>query len=634
MKNLFPLAGAFGLALNFTPSSIQAQTPWEHNEGLLITEGATSDTVVLSWWGRMFHAYEIEVSDNLMQWDALPEVIEGLGAPVARELNIPGSDNRWFMRIRKSPLPIPIAGLFSENSNLEVIAVDHIGSEDMRGAFSGGQADGLPIDSGWVFSTGKAEDWDDVSSRQREQIFGPGDPDLEYWMRTQGFYHFRQNPGPLLNYETRDASGITFDFEVDPSVALGELQVAFFFASEEYEIHPDFDPKNDGMAIFVSEIDWNGEVIPGTRANIGVLPETETHSRAISVMNAGTVLHEEQEDVGVSANVQESGFTLNSANQPPNSFGYAGFTGRFVASGGPAAVYEDVSLKTRIRQANITDGAGHGEYGWGGVVLRGQHDLDHQFSGYAVAFGRNSGDVVFTLYKIQDHRTFNPSDPIHGYNVHSSIIPNDNDPTFPSDTVEVLESIEVMDFEFTEGEWYWIRAEIEGDTIRARFWEGDEENEPSNWAIEYFDDEDPLGPGFLGLVHLDTGSDLGAGGDPSDNSDLQWDLFEVDDGSTVIRSDFGNAQNGKQIPFGWVSSSLGAREWEIREDAGSIGGKYIKHDLEGEIIVSILRYEGPGKVEGGKRYRVKAVVADAEDPDWDAALFLENGSIGVATVSE
>ena len=65
-----------------------------------------------------------------------------------------------------------------------------------------------------------------------------------------------------------------------------------------------------------------------------------------------------------------------------------------------------------------------------------------------------------------------------------------------------------------------------------------------------------------------------------------------------------------------------------------LGGKYIKHDLEGENIVSILRYEGPGRMEGGKRYRVKVVVADSYDPDWDAALFLENGSVGIIPVSE
>ncbi len=540
------------------------------------------------------------------------------------------------MRIRKSPLPVafsPIASLFSDAAKVRVISdgITLIGTEDMRVPFSGGYADGLPIDSGWVFSTGEAENWDDDGS-QREKKWDPGDSDLEHWMRTQGFGIYRHAPNPLIGYNTWDASGLTFDFEVDSSVSLGEVQMVFFFASDEYEIHPDFDPKNDGMAIFVFEIDSEGEVIPGTRANIGVLSETETHSRAINVMNAGTVFHEVQANTSISVNVQESGFKLNSANQPPNSFGYAGFTGKLVASGGPAAVYEDVGVKTRIRQANITDGAGHGDYGWGGVVLRGQHTLDHEFSGYAVAFGRDSGDVVFTLYKIENHDTFGTNTNIF------PDLPNQNPAFFPTETVTVLESIEVSDFDssfqFEESEWYWIRAEINGNTIRARFWEGDEEDEPSNWAINYSDEENPLGKGFVGLAHLDTGSDVGSGGDPTDNSDLQWDLFEVDDGSTVFRTDFGGAQTGKQIPFGWVSSSFGAREWEVKSDTESLGGKYIKHDLEGENIVSILRYEGPGRVEGGKFYRVKVVVADSGDPDWDAAIFLEDGSIQVVTVPE
>ncbi len=442
-----------------------------------------------------------------------------------------------------------------------------------------------------------------------------------------------------MNYVSRDASGITFDFEVDPSVALGKLEMAFFFASEEYEIDENEEPKNDGMAIFVSEIDSNGDVIPGTRANIGVLSETETHSRAISVMNAGTVFHEEQANTSISVNVQESEFKPNSANQPPNSFGYVGFTGRLMASGGALEVYGDVSVTTRMRQMNAlglgaSGNSPHAEKGWGGVMLRGRHDSDHKFSGYVVAFGLTQGDAMFTLYRIEEHVTFGRG---------TSIFPNENEDAFPSDTVEVLESIQVGEFdehfEFAEAEWYWIRAEVDGNNVRARFWEGAEGDEPESWAIDVTDQNDALGAGFVGLIQLDTSAYyLLQGEDPwISKSDLEWDFFEIDDGS-VYSTDFGEYQPAKRIPAGWETLGIGAREWEIKEDsggvAGAIGGKYLQHDLEGENVVSILRYKGPGMVEGGKRYRVKAVVADSDDPDWDSALFLENGSVGIVTVSE
>ena len=627
MKKLIPLPCACCVAFMLSFSSIEAQTPWDHNEGLLVTEGSTVDTMILSWWGRMFHSYEIDVSEDLIQWDALPEVIETYGAPIARELNISqANDDRFFMRIRKSPLPLasaPIASLFSETANLKVLpgTIQYIGTEAMRGTFSGGDADELPIDSGWVFSTGEAERWDENDPEQSENMQQPGDPDLEHWMRNQGFWSGRGVPPLSETFNSVDAAGIIFDFEVAPSVVSGELNMEFFFASDEYYLAGDI--RNDAMGVFVYELDDHGEIVPESRVNIGVLPETESHSHAINIFNAGTT------SFGDKMNEEESGFTPNISGQPPHSFGYSGFTGRITASGGPAKMYGDVSVKTRIRQANMAASSGIAESGWGGVVLKGQHNLENEFSGYAIAFGRDSGDVVFTLYKIEEHNTL-------GHDTF--IIPNKNRLEFPGDTVTVLKSIEIndpeSDFQFTENEWYWIRAEVEGNTIRARFWEGDEEDEPDDpetpWAINVTDETDPLGDGFVGVVHLHTASD--AIGNPTDRSDLRWDLFEVDDGF-VQRTDFGQYQPEKRIPAGWKTLGLGAREWGIIEDtsgvAGAIGGKYLQHDLETHNVVSILKYKGPGKVEGGKQYRVKVVVADAADYQFDSAVFLEDGSIRV-----
>ncbi len=95
MKKLIPIASAFGITLMLSSYSLHAQTPWDPNEGLLVTEGSTEDAVILSWWGSMFHTYEIDFADELfsedhMEWDALPEVIEGSGAPIAWEVNISG----------------------------------------------------------------------------------------------------------------------------------------------------------------------------------------------------------------------------------------------------------------------------------------------------------------------------------------------------------------------------------------------------------------------------------------------------------------------------------------------------------------------------------------------------------------
>ncbi len=390
------------------------------------------------------------------------------------------------------------------------------------------------------------------------------------------------------------------------------------------------------MGVFVFELDDStDEIIPDTRANIGVLPDTESHSRAINVFNAGHVV---TDNIGV--NVVESGFSFNTPAQPPHHFGYEGFTGRIEASGGPAAIYGNIGVKARMRQMN-TVGLGwhpdheeleHGDYGWGGVVLRGRYGEDYKVSGYVVAFGLDAGNAVFTVYRVEGLDV--SAEGNDAFHPHSGITPG----FYPSATVEVLESIQVgdfdSDFEFTEGEWYWIRAEVDGGNIRARFWEGDEQDEPSNWAINLTDNNDPLGDGFVGLVHLDTASFSATGYDPSDNSDLQWDYFEIDDGS-VYSMDFGEFQPGKRIPVAWEPVGYVAREWDIKDDSSSLGGQYLQHDMvatpaEGEhglSILSILKYIGPGKVEGGKHYRVKVVVADADDDHWDSAVFLENGSI-------
>ena len=587
-----------------------AQTADDFNEGLTATYQPVQDVVQVSWWGREFWYYQVELTDDLdlddlgfPQWTALPELYHGTGAPIQLNFAISGSSSdRFFYRVNRLPI-------FAENSNMSIDGIRLFGKEQMRALFF----DGLSFfpndpesffEEGMVFSTGIAADWDKEGHEQNTVLGLDGDRDLEHWMRNRGFTDESETTGTGA-FETRDASGIEFDFEVDASVGSGQIQINFIFASDEYYLPWPFgrplgpDSLNDAMGIFISALDQEGNVIPETRTNLGILPNTETHSRAVNVFNAGQTIVPSQEN-----NIVESGFVNNSPFSdhhggepaPPFAFGYSGFTGKLTATGGVARVDDEIDIKTRFRQGN-TSGMNRG---WGGIVFRGRHNLDYELTAYVAGFGLNNENVEFNLYKVQEHHTDLPIYPAM---------------TGGSNSVTVLDSVAFPGFD--QNKWYWIRVQAVGDNIKAKYWEG--ENEKTSWDIEISDSS--LNEGFSGLVHLDNFDGT---------SELAWDVFKIQNEPEYL-TNFSEYDTGKKIPVDWATHGVSAKEWTIVEDGNSEGGKHVQHS-NGQDAVSILRLKDPVKLEGGKRYRVKVVVADAGiDGIWDSCIFLEAGSIKVVT---
>ncbi len=609
-------------------------------EDLTATYSSSPEILTLSWWaGEEPWSFQIQFTEDLdsMEWVTLPDLFPWSDAPTQVNFAISGSSSdRRFYRLIRWPF-------FAKDSNMLIHDIRFIGNEEMRTYVT----DGLSyfpndpenfIDEGMLFSNGLAAAWNmraySVHGHPFAQSYNHnllGDTDLNHWMLSGGFgWELRDTDG-RDQFSTRDAAGIEIDFQVDPSVAAGRVFVSYLFASEEYYM-PAL-AHNDPLGIFIAELDSSGEPILETQVNLGRLEETQTYSSAINVYNVGDiqVVTPDFKLPPHSVNLEQSGFVNNSPkpehhdelqNPPPYAFGYAGFTSRLAASGGVAIADADIDVRTRLRQANVV-GVGDdmsitGEKGWGGILFRGSNRLlEEEFysdllSGYVAAFGLNSGSPEFTLYKVMD---------LDVNNIDAFIIPNDAFGTFPSDFVEVLASAPIVNFDANA--WYWIRVKAEGDNILAKIWR-DGETEPSIWTIDYTDASDPIESGFLGLIHPDTFANSA-----SEVNDMRWDIFEVL-GPGGVTVDFSEHEPGKYTPPGWSTVGYGrnASEWEVIDDSGSTGGRHIRHRDDHEPL-SVLRFEGPGTVEGGKSYRLKIVVADMFDPIMNSAILIEGGSIRV-----
>ncbi len=252
----------------------------------------------------------------------------------------------YLLRLRIRFQDVNMFNLLAPNPNMDILGIEFIGQRRQRTEFADGLGHGVEIDEGIVFSTGLGSDWDQ-QIRRGFLIGSPGDDDLLEWMHDEGIDE---------DDETFDASGFTLEFEPTftgtGTLTIGGETGGFLFASNEYYQPYFFDneAKNDGMAIFLFEVDENG-IIASTRKNIGILPTTDTHSKAINVFNVGELF-----DPHICANIQY--FRKNSVHSehyghplecpghvnlpaacdpnPPQSLspcklGYSGFTPKFVA---------------------------------------------------------------------------------------------------------------------------------------------------------------------------------------------------------------------------------------------------------------------------------------------------------------
>jgi hypothetical protein len=84
----------------------------------------------------------------------------------------------------------------------------------------------------------------------------------------------------LTNYPVTDGALLEFDFIPQQDT----ISFDYIFASEEYPeyVHSEY---NDIFGFFISELDADGNIIPGTTQNIALLPTTETDTKVVSINN-------------------------------------------------------------------------------------------------------------------------------------------------------------------------------------------------------------------------------------------------------------------------------------------------------------------------------------------------------------
>lgn len=551
--------------------------------------------------------------------------------------------DKYFTQIRINFVDDPdcsILDLLAPDSN---IVIQHppelIGDPGMHTCFHDGLGHGIGIDEGHLFSTGIAEEWNQRNALQENSwVDVSGDDDIAHWMSVHGFDE--QEPSPLSasipgypSYTVDDATGVVLVFDVefdDPLVETGELKVPFIFASDEYYDAPDV--RNDGVAIFLYEIDEGGNVLPYTRTNIALLPATETRSRGINVFNAGdSVTGSESGPYNpvASNNVENAGFIVNSRydehyhpeyepddppcdnpSPSPCDFGYSGFTSLLVAEGG---VLSGLEFSSVLKQAETVPSEVD-DAGWGGVIFRGDYRHEgNALSGYVIAFGKDDGDEVFTLYKLENH---------HGW---ERIIPNTEHPDFPEESVTVLDSIEVSDFQYDE--WYTIKVSVNGNKITVKYWEGDEAVGPYDGIIQFTDNIEPLSRGFLGAIHIDEGHFPA-----TSPSHLKWDSFDAESFTDFSDDDLG------EIPTNWSGIGGWFFEYSVVADGTASGGRVLDYENRQENEnIQVLVWHGrekshAGVLEAGKRYMLKVVVADAADRQRASAALLKKEGIWVDPV--
>jgi hypothetical protein len=95
MKRFHSLLILFAALL---PLSVTAQTSTDLNEGSILTHDAVNDIYVFAWWGKTGRTYFIQQSDNLTEWNYLPEIESGLAAVI--QYGMSTNEDKIFARLR------------------------------------------------------------------------------------------------------------------------------------------------------------------------------------------------------------------------------------------------------------------------------------------------------------------------------------------------------------------------------------------------------------------------------------------------------------------------------------------------------------------------------------------------------
>ncbi len=265
-------------------------------------------------------------------------------------------DEPWFAWLLANEL-------VGENAGLTMVDAGYSGYVGSSWCFRSGIEHGLvqydeqeeivwSMDSGIILTTGLARDWNKPGNSNTAFFHSFHDHDLETWMEVEGLAMWS-------GFSSLDAAALEIDFV--PQHA--NIELAFLFGSEEY--YRPSGSKNDAMAIFLGKLDQNGDVIPATWQNIGILPETETTSSAVAVFNIGYVrgsdppFHNNLVDsLGQPMFINNSHRVADHlpnipATVPPHGVTYSGFTRRFIAS---ATVEPDADYRLKIVIADTSDG--------------------------------------------------------------------------------------------------------------------------------------------------------------------------------------------------------------------------------------------------------------------------------------
>ncbi len=255
--------------------------------------------------------------------------------------------------------------------------------------------------------------------------------------------------------------------------------------------------------------------------------------------------------------------------------------------------------------------------GWGGIVFRGQRlnsDPIPLLNAYVVAFVREEQQERFVLYRLEEH----PAD--------KSILPDD----LPG-TVSEMAGIDVDNFQFDQ--WYTVRVEVTDDNITAYYWVGADDSGTENGKIDMDPpDPQPLRRGFLGAIHLEEKADVFA----PRTSEMKWDILAIGDlydPESII--DFGD-QSAGLFP-NELGTAIHYGDYEVTEDLNASSGdrvlEYMQEAQEGAGVNVFVWHErakeNTGMLEAGKRYMLKIIVADSDDPWYDSICLIEKGGVKI-----
>lgn len=86
------------LPVALLPLSGMAQSSTDLNEGSMLTPDSVSGTYVFAWWGKAGRTYFIQQSQNLTEWNYLPEIESGDEAVIGYGMST--NENKTFARLQ------------------------------------------------------------------------------------------------------------------------------------------------------------------------------------------------------------------------------------------------------------------------------------------------------------------------------------------------------------------------------------------------------------------------------------------------------------------------------------------------------------------------------------------------------